>query len=910
MIALIIIAVAIIVLIAHSRITKLQMRVDQLEMDYLNLTGRLQHLAPADAKKAEPEPEKPEEVRHIEEPVVTVAAGSTVPDEKQFAPISVVATAKKEEEPAPSASRTREEWDSFIGGKLLNRIGSLALIIGLGFFLKYAFDRNWISETVRVLIGAAVGFACIGLAYRTHKKGYQVFSQGLVGAGIAILYLSVYASFNFYSLVPQWAAFVLMSCVTTISLALGVYYDSLAIGMLGWAGGFLTPIMLSTGSANEIGLFTYIALLNVGLLALIFLKPKWMVIEPFSWMATWAMYFTWYFKFYNDADLIVTVFFVSLFWLLFFCSDFVRLRLLTADAAPLQNIVASFNPIIFYIVLYGLLDYDHHDWTAPVTLAIAVIYLGAFWLLKIRTAIREVVVIRYVLTAIVLAVIATAVQFEDFQMVVGWSLEAAALLWIGIRWNKKFVSFSAVALFVFAGIKLIATPGAFAFAPVESFRVLINERCLAFLVLALSVSFAADRLPLLKMKTSALTNTFHVAWCGILFALVTVETLDLFRLNLLAASGLQFTQLIFLRPLALSAIWLILSFPVMWIGGQRRLDPLIISAISFLVLAAGALMRFGLEFAPASEFIPVFNARTAVFILTLGGVLFFYWRMTAFQGEQRWMNSVSSSLIYLFSILLFTLVTVELNDTFTREMTNLTGDTLRSMHYSRAMSLTAAWAVLSIPFIVIHRKKKLPEFLISGLIILSISVIVMIFRGIEYSPAISFQLILNTRFGCGLLVLVVMFVHQALLSSESEEFIRKKEILQFLQIGIVAVAFIVLSGETRDIFEHEIVVTGVAGDALRDLNNLEQLSLSGVWLLFSVALMALGFWRSLLSLRIIAFVLFGFTILKIFIYDLSYLETLYRIFSFIGLGLILLAVSYAYQRYKDVIFGSGNKSNE
>jgi hypothetical protein len=115
-------------------------------------------------------------------------------------------------------SRTREEWEAFVGGKLLNRIGALALIIGFGFFLKYAFDNEWISQTVRVLIGAAAGFACITAAYRTHAKGFSVFAQGLVGAGVAILYLSAYASFNFYQLVPQTVAFALMSFVTILAL--------------------------------------------------------------------------------------------------------------------------------------------------------------------------------------------------------------------------------------------------------------------------------------------------------------------------------------------------------------------------------------------------------------------------------------------------------------------------------------------------------------------------------------------------------------------------------------------------------------------------------------------------------------------------------------------------------------------
>ena len=90
-------------------------------------------------------------------------------------------------------------------------------------------------------------------------------------------------------------------------------------------------------------------------------------------------------------------------------------------------------------------------------------------------------------------------------------------------------------------------------------------------------------------------------------------------------------------------------------------------------------------------------------------------------------------------------------------------------------------------------------------------------------------------------------------------------------------------------------------DKLGRLVDLQQLTLSGVWLVFSIVLMVLGLWKRTRLLRIVAIALFGITILKIFIYDLSFLETLYRIFSFIGLGVILLAVSYLYQRYKGII---------
>ncbi len=176
-------------------------------------------------------------------------------------------------EPVPEpTSRTREEWEALIGGKLLNRIGALALIIGVGFFLKHAIDNEWINEVTRVLMGAAVGLACLFGADRARTKGYQIFSQGLVGAGLAILYLSVYASFNFYQLVPLPVAFGLMGVVTVIAFLEAFRNDSLAVSILACMGGLLTPVMLSTPEPNEVGLFAYLLALNLGVVLIIVSK--------------------------------------------------------------------------------------------------------------------------------------------------------------------------------------------------------------------------------------------------------------------------------------------------------------------------------------------------------------------------------------------------------------------------------------------------------------------------------------------------------------------------------------------------------------------------------------------------------------------------------------------------------------
>ena len=139
------------------------------------------------------------------------------------------------------------------------------------------------------------------------------------------------------------------------------------------------------------------------------------------------------------------------------------------------------------------------------------------------------------------------------------------------------------------------------------------------------------------------------------------------------------------------------------------------------------------------------------------------------------------------------------------------------------------------------------------------------------------------------------------------------DVSSVLRVVVVLLILDVITAETRDYFQRDIFLLETRNDPsspqqqISSLLNMQQLALSGVWLVFSIVVMGIGIWQRLREVRIVAFGLFGIAILKIFIYDLSFLEALYRIFSFIGLGVILLGTSYLYQRYKTVILGPDMK---
>ncbi|HKR54416.1 MAG TPA: DUF2339 domain-containing protein [Chthoniobacterales bacterium] len=193
-------------------------------------------------------------------------------------PLSVIAPIPKVE-PAAAAEETRFEitapssrkidWEQFMGAKMFAWIGGFALFLGVAFFVKYSFEHNLIPPELRVAIGFLAGIALVGGGMLLKRKENVITAQTLCATGILILYAVTFACrafyhFPFFGLIPTFA---LMALITTAAFLLAVRMNALVVAILGIAGGFLTPVVLSTGQDNPLGLFGYIALLDIGLLA-------------------------------------------------------------------------------------------------------------------------------------------------------------------------------------------------------------------------------------------------------------------------------------------------------------------------------------------------------------------------------------------------------------------------------------------------------------------------------------------------------------------------------------------------------------------------------------------------------------------------------------------------------------------
>src|SRR5262249_3936681 len=149
--------------------------------------------------------------------------------------------------PVISRPQDTDELEGKIGKLWLNRIGIVAVLFGVAYFIMYAFDKGWIRERGRVALGLLVGTGLILWSERFRKKGYLPFSFSLKAVGVGTLYLSLWGAFQLYHLVPSSVAFIAMMLVTAFTVMLALAQDAEILAAYALVGGFLTPVLVSTG---------------------------------------------------------------------------------------------------------------------------------------------------------------------------------------------------------------------------------------------------------------------------------------------------------------------------------------------------------------------------------------------------------------------------------------------------------------------------------------------------------------------------------------------------------------------------------------------------------------------------------------------------------------------------------------
>jgi uncharacterized membrane protein len=475
----------------------------------------------------------------------------------------------------PLAARPSEDTnlEKKIGQHWLNRVGIIAILFGISYFLKYAFENNWIGPAGRLAIGLVAGIALLGWSERFMRRGYKTFSYSLKALGIGILYLSLWAAFQLYHLIPAVAAFAAMVILTGGTIVLALAQDAELLAGFALVGGFVTPVLLSTGHNHEAVLFTYLGLLDLAVLALAVFKP-WRRLLWGSFAGTVILYLGWFIQFYSISQRPLTVFFAAIF-----AAIFAGIPLAAwSDRSPRSagpSMTLALLPLLNAAVLFLALSEMYEQETITLAwyaLGLAAVYLGISSLFKPRFPHRDTTfgALLHVTMAITFITIAIPLGLSSPWITIGWLVEAGALLWLGGRKRVRFLGRLAILALGLGIVRLLF------FDRFHTETLVFNARFATYMV---AIGVLAGIVRFGKRHGSAIESPLlGVALVTMnLLALIalTWEVSDYFDRQLSAAGqtsvgSASSVQLRLARDFSYSAIWLVYGVILMVVGFRKR----------------------------------------------------------------------------------------------------------------------------------------------------------------------------------------------------------------------------------------------------------------------------------------------------------------------------------------------------
>ncbi len=540
-------------------------------------------------------------------------------------------------EPPPSLAASLGHQPSFksggssslenvIGGQWLNRLGILAVLVGLSYFLKLAIENDWIGPATRVLIGLVAGVGLLLWSERFRTRGFGGFSYSLKALGIGALYLSLWASFQLYHLVSSVTAFGAMVLVTLTSAGLSMAQDSELLAAFALVGGFLTPVLVSTGENREIALLSYLLLLDLGALWVVAIKG-WKRLLAGAFVGTMLLFGGWAVGYSSDTQLTTTTIFATLFFLLFAATPFVgRGEASETDSHRGMTLgLLLLNALGYFAALWWMMAGRHQELLAWMAFAVAAFYFALSRAVLRMPNTRDLEALHLVLA---IAFLTAGIPFllNGRWITFAWDLEAAGLLWLGLRSGRQLWRNAAAVVLALTIIRLIATGTGMQTV------LLLNPR---FGLFVLTIAVAA----LLVFVSLRWNDADSRYWAGgaviainllALFAL-SLEVQDYFRPQLHSAFADESWRAAYTaEAFTYSALWMLYGTALMVVGFWRREAFLRWQAI--LLLAITAVKVFFFDIATLQR-----GYRITAFIvlgMILLAVSFFYQRGRVSATEQ------------------------------------------------------------------------------------------------------------------------------------------------------------------------------------------------------------------------------------------------------------------------------------
>lgn len=427
----------------EERFAQIQHQINRLLQQQQQLNNAIQHLQ-NDLDDLYSKVKIEEETPISQSPPIQLPVTSVVPEPVVQKPTEVKAPAKIEKtEPV----KEKIDWESYVGSNLISKVGIVILLIGLSLFVKYTIDQGWFPPLVRVGLGYLAGLILTGLAFRFRDK-YQAYSAVLFGGGMAALYFTSYLGWSFFSppVVAMLPAFLLMVFFTIVTVSVAAYYNQQIIGLIGLVGAYSVPFLVNSGVDNYPVLFTYMTVLNLGVLVLA-MKKTWRMMTYIACLVTWFILMVAFledFSFVSKAT--VSWLFTLTTFLIFYAALLIELLRSREKLSTRPLIMITANALFFYLAVWVLTEETFtSDFGGLATLLTAILHFIAVFILWKKSD-DKIPAIAVSMLAIFFLSLAILVEFDLREVILLWTLEGLALFYIARK--SGFKAFEVVSAIV------------------------------------------------------------------------------------------------------------------------------------------------------------------------------------------------------------------------------------------------------------------------------------------------------------------------------------------------------------------------------------------------------------------------------------------------------------------------------
>ncbi len=466
--------------------------------------------------------------------------------------------------------RDSSAFEVHVGQKWLLIVGILTMVFGVGYFLKYSFEQGWVGPEGRVAMAYLWGIVFL-VAGDRFRKSFERFGLSLIGGGIAVLYFSAFAAFQIYHLFGQTASFSIMVMITVLACVLAIRYDTKWLAVLGLIGGFLTPVLLTTGQDNQIALMTYMTILNFGLLGIAFYK-KWDLLNILGFIFTYLLYTAWYQNHYAATKFWPAIFFLNVYFLTY---SFVPFTYQVREGGHFDRrefVLMGINSALAFGYGYVMIrDLYGLAWVSIISVFYAAIFLSLATYLYQKGKHTFDVFVVMLAKAMLFLIITVPVLFSKQWITIFWSAQSLAVVWMAVRLCRRSLAAGGYVLLLVTALKFLLYDYGLVFNLdiISGFLIrggytyLIIERYLTTVLLIVVISVAG-----LLMREAASgvqwSERGDASYLSLLLGIVsfialTVETSAFFYDYLLQA-----------RFAAISVLWTLFSVVLMLLGFRKN----------------------------------------------------------------------------------------------------------------------------------------------------------------------------------------------------------------------------------------------------------------------------------------------------------------------------------------------------